>query len=68
MKYHYFVVAAHIDDKGKPNFIIDDEMFMTFFDGKGVYDEETDEWVPRHEIDTETDVELSQALAEQLGK
>ena len=63
---HYFVVAASLDDTGKPTFIVDDEVFMARFTEGGVWDEEAQEW--KYPDDSVADSALAEALADQLGK
>lgn len=65
-KVHYFVVAASLEENGKPLFVIDDEL-LGHLPGS-VWDEDTQEWVGRGEIDEAIDEQLGRGLAEQLGK
>ena len=63
---HYFVVGAYVDDQGKANFIVDDEVFMARFHDGGVWNEDTQEW--QRPDDLVVDSTLAEKLAEQLGK
>lgn len=65
-KVHYFVVAASLDENGKPLFVVDDEL-LGHLPGS-VWDEDAQEWVGRGEIDEALDEQLANGLAEQLGK
>jgi hypothetical protein len=65
-KVHYFVVAASLDENGKPLFVLDDEL-LVHLPGP-VWDEDTEEWIGRGEIDEALDQELAYKLGEQLGK
>ena len=65
-KVHYFVVAASLDENGKPLFVIDDELLGHLRDT--VWDEDEQDWVGLGEIDEAFDQELAYELGEQLGK
>lgn len=66
-KVFHFVVAGRFDDNGKPHFTTDDELFLARFPEGGVFDEESQSWMPRKDMDIVADYELFEALVAKLG-